>query len=131
MGTKLNNAPVYYTVGQVLFNPILDLESYLSAIQPRMRDANFPDYRPEVVQKLVFPFGGQENIPTQAPVLTSHTRHVFGDISGRANFVLDTNSLVFQTTEYGTFETFLETFLTGLRILHEALRLSFVERIGL
>jgi uncharacterized protein (TIGR04255 family) len=37
----------------------------------------------------------------------------------------------FQTTSYDTFETFSQTFLKGLGILHGALRLDFVERIGL
>ncbi|HBY5726993.1 TPA: TIGR04255 family protein, partial [Klebsiella pneumoniae] len=29
MGTKLKAAPVYYMLGQVQFNPILDLETYM------------------------------------------------------------------------------------------------------
>ena len=37
MGKKLANAPVYYTVAQVQFNPILNLDSFLPAIQAKMR----------------------------------------------------------------------------------------------
>jgi uncharacterized protein (TIGR04255 family) len=131
MGTKLNKAPVYYTVVQVQFNPILNLESYLPSIQPKMRDARFPDYRPEVFQRLVLPFGGSDGGQVSAPTLSSQPRYTFGDIEGRTSFVLESNSLAFQTTEYNTFETFSAAFIKGLGIVHDAIRLDFVERIGL
>lgn len=131
MGKKLSNAPVYYTVVQVQFNPILNLDSYLSAIQPKIRDMHFPDYRPEVFQRLVLPFGGVEGGQVPSPALAAQSRHTFGDIAGRANFMLESNSFSFQTAKYDTFETFSDTFLKGLSILHDAMRLDFVERIGL
>ena len=131
MGTKLTNAPVYYTVVQVQFNPILDLEGYIPAIQPKMREARFPDYKKEVFQQLVLPFGGAGQGQMAAPTLTPQSRYHFGDIAGRSLFLLETNTLSFQTTSYDTFETFSETFLKGLGILHNALHLDFVERIGL
>lgn len=131
MGKKLANAPVYYTVAQVQFNPVLDLDGYVSAIQPKMREAHFPDYKKQVVQQLVLPFGGTEQGQLAAPTVTPQSRHLFGDIDGQALFLLEANAMSFQTTDYDTFETFSTTFLTGLRILHDALRLNFVERIGL
>ena len=33
MGKKLTNAPVFYTVAQVQFNPVLDLDGYIAPIQ--------------------------------------------------------------------------------------------------
>lgn len=131
MGKKLNNAPVYYTVAQVQFNPVLDLDGYVSAIQPRMREAHFPDYKKEVFQQLVLPFAGTGQGQMAAPTMTPQARYLFGDIDGRSLFLLETNALSFQTTNYDTFETFSETFLKGLGILNDALRLDFVERIGL
>lgn len=131
MGKKLSKAPVYYTVAQVQFNPILDLDSYLPAIQSRMREAHFPDFKQEVFQRLIFPFGGMELNQTTAPTVTPQSRYLFGEIEGRSLFLLDTNSLSFQTTAYDTFETFSATLLKGLGLLHDALRLDFVERIGL
>lgn len=131
MGTKLNNAPVYYTVAQVQFNPVLDLEGYVSAIQPKMRELHFPDYKKEVVQQLVLPFGAAGQGQMAAPTVTPQTRYLFGDIDGRSLFLLETNALSFQTTNYDTFDTFSETFLRGLGILNDALKLDFVERIGL
>ena len=132
MGKKLTNAPVYYTVAQVQFNPVLDLDGYVSAIQSKMRESRFPDYKKEIFQRLVLPFvsgTGQEQM--SAPTVTLQPRYLFGDIDGRSLFLLETNALSFQTTNYDTFETFSKTFLKGLGILHDALRLDFFERIGL
>lgn len=131
MGKKLTNAPVYYTVAQVQFNPVLDLDGYIPAIQPKMREAHFPDYKKEVFQHLVLPFSGNGEGQIAAPTLTPLSRYLFGDIDGRSLFLLEANALSFQTTNYDTFETFSEIFLKGLGILHSALRLDFVERIGL
>ena len=131
MGKKLTNAPVYYTVAQVQFNPVLDLDGYIPAIQSKMREVHFPDYKKEVVQRLVLPFGGAEQGQMAAPTVTPQSRYLFGDIDGRSLFLLETNALSFQTTSYNTFETFSGALLKGLGILHDALRLDFVDRIGL
>jgi len=131
MGKKLTNAPVYYTVAQVQFNPVLDLDGYIPAIQSKMREAHFPDYKKEAFQRLVLPFGGAGQEQIAAPTVTSQSRYAFGDIEGRSLFLLETNALSFQTTTYDTFETFSKVLLDGLGVLHAALRLDFVERIGL
>ncbi len=131
MGKKLTNAPVYYTIAQVQFNPVLDMDGYIPAIQSKMREAHFPDYRKEVVQQLVLPFGASGEGQMAAPTVTPQLRYMFGDLEGRSLFLLETNALSFQTTNYDTFETFSETLLKGLGILNDTLRLDFVERIGL
>jgi uncharacterized protein (TIGR04255 family) len=131
MGKRLTNAPVYYTVAQVQFNPILDLDGYIPAIQSKLRDAHYPDYRKDVFQRVVVPFVGTDPGQMAAPTVTPQSRYLFGDIAGRSLFLLEANTLSFQTTNYDTFETFSEVLLKGLGILHEALRLAFVERIGL
>lgn len=131
MGKKLSNAPVYYTIAQVQFNPVLDLDGYIPAIQSKMREARFPDYKKEVVQRLVLPFGGTEQGQMAAPTITPQSRYLFGDIDGHSLFLLETNALSFQTTKYDIFETFSGALLKGLGIFHDALRLDFVERIGL
>lgn len=131
MGKKLNNAPVYYTVAQVQFNPILNLEGFLPAIQAKMREKRFPDFRQEVFPRLVLPFGGMEQGQMAGPTVSQQSRYVFGDMDGRARFFLETNALSIQTTAYQTFDAFSAILLEGLSILHEAIRLDFVERIGL
>jgi uncharacterized protein (TIGR04255 family) len=131
MGKKMNNAPVYFTVAQVRFNAYLNLDGHLPSIQEAMRLAGFPDFKPSQFQQLVMPFssggGGQPAVPTLVP----QARCTFGDMVGTSNFILENSALAFQTTAYDTFETFSETFLKGLKIVNDVLKLSFSERIGL
>ena len=131
MGIKLSNAPVYYTLAQVQFNPILDLDAFIPSIQAEMRKAGFPDFRKEIQQQFVVPFGGVVNAQIVNPAMTQQSRYMFGDIDAKTHFIIDSNGLVLQSTDYGTFETFSELFLRGLLILHNALNIDFVERIGL
>jgi uncharacterized protein (TIGR04255 family) len=131
MGTKLSNAPVYYTVAQVQFNPVLDLDSYVPAIQSKMRDAHFPDFKKEVFQRLDFPVLDTQQGQMVPPTMTTQARYLFGDIAGQTAFLLETNALTLQTTAYDTFETFSASLMAALGVLHTVLRLDFVERIGL
>ena len=130
MGIKMNNAPVYFTMAQVQFNPILNLENYLPSIQSKMREIHFPDYSREVVQEMTFPFAATTGIQI-APSVTNQARFRFGDIDGWQSFLLTQNQLSFQTTRYDTFETFLNCIASGLTILNEIMKLDFVERLGL
>lgn len=130
MGKKLSKAPVYYTVAQVQFNPILNLDGYMSAIQTKLREAHFPDFKQEIVQRLVLPLGWEAG-QAAAPTVTPQFRYQFGDISGRSVFFLEPNSLSFQTTAYETFDDFSASMMRGLSILHEVIGLDFYERIGI
>ena len=46
-------------------------------------------------------------------------------------YLLLSNALVFHTTAYNTFESFLERTIFGLNLVHEIVELDYVERIGL
>ena len=127
MGTKLKAAPVYYMLGQVQFNPILDLETYMPLIQAEMRKAHFPDFKREVIQQFMMPTEQGQIVP---PSAATQTRYLFGDIESTSSFVLDNYGLILQCTSYDTFETFSTTFLQGLITLDRILNLDFVERIG-
>jgi len=133
MGKKLNNAPVYYTVAQVQFNPILNLDAYIPAIQEKFRKEHFPAFKHEVMQRLVLPFGNTEGSQSAAGGLSfsSQPRFLFGNVQDTELFLVETNAMSFQTSSYETFETFSATLLKGLGILNDALGLDFVERIGL
>jgi uncharacterized protein (TIGR04255 family) len=131
MGIKMKNAPVYFTVTQVRFNAVLNLENYLPAIQDRMRAEHFTDYKREVLQRFALPIGGGDAEQIAAPNMLPQTRYTFGNTDGTSGFILDNNSLSFQTTDYDTFEAFSKNILNGLSILHEALKLDFTERVGL
>lgn len=131
MGKKMSNAPVYFTVAQIRFNPILNLDGYMSTIQPKMKDLHFPDYKQENMQRLVLPIAGGEVGQISPPSLVPHSRFVFGDREGMSNFVLENNSIAFQTTAYDTFEVFSGKLFAGLKVIHGTLGLDFTERVGL
>lgn len=131
MGQKMRNAPVYFTVAQVRFNPILNLESYLSDIQDKMRKLGFPDYKREDFQRVMIPFGSGVEGQSPQPKLQPQARCFFGDMERTTNFVLESNGFSLQTTEYDTFETFSKHLMDGLMVVHEAIGLAFSERVGL
>lgn len=131
MGKKLSKAPVYYTVVQVQFNPILDIDSFVPVIQSKLREKGFPDFKQEVVQRLVLPLIGPDASASSAPALSRQSRYSFGNMEGQTNFLLDANGFTLQTSAYETFNVFAEQFLAGLSIVNSELKLAFVERIGL
>ena len=110
--------------------PILNLDTYVPAIQAKMREKHFPDFKQDIVQRLVLPFGTVEPNRLAAPAVTPQSRYQFGDISGGARFVLETTRCRFrqQTTIRSKLS---ETLLAGLGVMHDALHLDFIERIGL
>lgn len=131
MVKKLSNAPVFYTLAQVQFNPILELSTFVPSIQSMMREAHFPDFREEVFQRLLLPYTGSGAGQATAPTLSLQSRYSFGDIAERTKFLLENNGLTFQTTAYESFDSFMRNFSVGLSIVHKFLKLAFVERIGL
>jgi len=132
MSKKMSNAPVYFTVAQIQFNPILDMDGYLPAIQEKMRITHFPDFKRESVQQLTIPFASSSQVgQAVAPSFVPRARCIFGNIEGTTEFVLENNALALQTTAYDTFETFSKTLLDGLEIVHSALQLDFTQRVGL
>lgn len=126
MGTPLKNPPVYFTLAQVRFNPLLKLQEFLPAVQEQMRKDGFPDFSAQTAFVLQFHLDGKSP-PTPMP----RERFTFGSVDRTHAFVLDQDSLTLQSTRYGRFEDFCETFIKGLAVVHEAVQLSFAERVGL
>jgi uncharacterized protein (TIGR04255 family) len=128
MGTPLKNPPVYLTLAQVRFNPILKLGDFLPGIQETFRQAGYPDFeRQNIVSIQITAQDGQP--PTPIPVQLE--RFQFGNSEKTHTFILDGQSLTLQSTDYGHFEAFSECFLGGLNIVNDAVKLAFTERIGL
>jgi uncharacterized protein (TIGR04255 family) len=123
-------APVYFTLVQVRFNPIMALDSYVPQIQNQLRLQGFPDVQQGVLTTINLNLSNpNEPRPPQVPV-SQVARYTFSNMNKTAGFILDQGSLLFQTTEYDVFEDFSGNFLNGLRIVHEAVKLSYTDRIG-
>lgn len=127
MGTPLKNPPVYYTLAQVRFNPILKLADFLPSIQESFRQAGYPDF--ERQQQISIQVNMQDGQPT--PVTIPVDRFQFGNIEKTHAFTLDNQSMSIQSTNYGHFEAFSSCFQTGLNIINDILKLAFAERVGL
>jgi len=126
----MSNAPVYFVIAQVRFNPILALEKYLPAIQDELRKAGFPDFQQNSIMTINVNLGGksdQQAPPMVAPVI----QWVFRDSNQRSGFILDQMSMSYQTTEYDTFEPFLSKVIDGLTIIHKHAQLDYTERLGI
>jgi uncharacterized protein (TIGR04255 family) len=128
MAKKMTNAPVYFALMQVRFNPILALDSYAPAIQERFRKRGFPDAQRGVRQTLNLNLaapGGPPQVPFGQTAL-----YTFYNMNRTSGFILDQVALSFQTTEYDVFETFSGEFRQGLQSVHSGVELSYTDRIG-
>src|SRR5450759_3507739 len=126
----MRQAPVYFTLVQARFNRILALDSYVPKIQDQLRLQGFPDTQKSVLATFNLNVGNpsESGVP-QVPV-SQMTRYMFGNMDKTAGFLLDQESLSFHTTNYDTFGGFSETFLNGLKIVHEAISLGYTDRVG-
>lgn len=135
MSKKLKHAPVYFAIGQVQHNPLLNLSTYVPAIQERMRKAGYPDFKQSIQAQIdlaATPLGAPDADAGAQPAIRKVEQFLFLNAGCTSGFVLQANSISFQTTEYDTFETFLSDLRLGLGTLHEAAGgLDFVERLGL
>jgi uncharacterized protein (TIGR04255 family) len=130
MARKMTHAPVYFAIVQARFNPILALDSYAPQIQEHFRKHDFPDAQRGALATFNLNLAAptEESAP-QVPIV--HTaRYTFFNIDRTAGFILDQGGLSFQTTEYDLFDTFSGTFRHGLQVVHDAVNLSFTDRIG-
>jgi uncharacterized protein (TIGR04255 family) len=128
MGTPLKSPPVYFTLAQVQFNPILKLLDFLPAIQDGFRNLGFPDYAPQKVFALRIAVQNGQAIPAMPGLVD---RFAFHNAEMTQSFLVDADKLTFQSTDYGRFEAFSDHLLQGLGLLDEILRLDFTERVGL
>ena len=131
MGKKLSNAPVYYTIVQVQFNPIMELDQYINRIQSRMSENGFPDFKRQIIQQFVLPMGNIQPDQITTSGLTPSYRFLFGDMVGSSMFMLANNSLSFQTTSYESFDKFALCFMEAIAIIQATLPVKFIERIGI
>lgn len=125
MTKKMKSAPLYFTIGQVKHNPLLNLNSYIPAIQERMRKAGFPDFKRATQVQIDLTL-------STANRTQEVERFQFSNTENTQGFVLGPDALSFMTTDYDTFEPFLTNLKLGLEILGaEVGGLSFTERLGL
>lgn len=130
MGQKMKNAPVYFTVAQVRFNPILSLDTYLPSIQESFRKIGYEDFKPAFIATFNLAIAASDGASQQVPTQQRISRYTFANMEGTRGFILEQNALSFQATDYDTFETFSSALLEGLDLLNKAVGISYSERVG-
>lgn len=132
MGTPLKNPPVYLTLVQARFNPLLKLADYVPSVQEGLRKAGYPAYSQQssVVMRLPNAQEMQQQ-PSALPQPAQHVQYFFSNAAQTHSFVLSADALTFQSSDYGTYQKFSAQFLEGLALVHDVVKLDFTERVGL
>jgi uncharacterized protein (TIGR04255 family) len=126
MGEKLKNAPIFFSIGQIRFNPILDMHRHIEALQKEFRKYSFSGFSEENLTSIQLdPAGASPNV-----VPTSQKRWRFTNSKKTGEFVLFQNSISYQTTRYETSQEFMPRLMTAIRTVHKELNLDYVEQIG-
>lgn len=130
MGEKLKNAPVYFALAQVRHNPVSRLSAYADSIGDEMRKSGYPDQRKSIAISFSFVASeqaDQQPTPQQEPI----ERLMFFNSSNTKGFIVEPTAIAFYTTDYDVSETFFSDFLSGVSIVHDCVKLDYIERIGL
>jgi len=126
MGEKMQNAPIFFTIGQVRFNPILDMHRHIEALQSEFRKYSFSGFNEENLTSIQVDPSGEAS----KAVSTSQKRWRFTNSKKTGEIVLFPNSISYQTTSYETSRDFMSRLMTAIRIVHKELTLDYVEQIG-
>lgn len=125
----MSNAPVYYALVQAHFNPVPAMAKYVDQIQDRLRREGYPLLEKQQFMQLVLPGPGQAQ--PQEPQIQQELRWLMTRSDRKAGFMLASSSITYHTTHYQTHEQFISELLRGLTVVHEAVSLDHVSRLGL
>lgn len=129
MGEQMKNAPVYFVIGQVGFNPSpVPINKKVTEIQEGFRELGFSDYKPQKLQQMNIIL--QNNQVSHSP---GEVRDIFEFANAQRTvmFRLEPNQLSLQAVEYKTFEDFSAKFAAALDLLASSIQLDFIGRVGL
>jgi len=126
MGQKMKKPPIFYTIGQIQFSPVLGMAKFVPDIQESLR-GKFPDFREENIATLQMRLAEGSPPPTQ---VISH-RWQFTDLKKTSGYILRPESLVFHTTAYEDSEHFLTMVLEGIKLVTAFVSLNYIESVAI
>lgn len=129
MSEKMSNAPVYYALAQVQFNPVAAMAKYVDEVQDILRREGYTLFEPQEVRQLQF-----TSIPGETPAepkLTQMNTWLITKADRSSGFILGQSSLTYHTTHYETSDEFLPELLRGLKAVHRVVNLDHLSRLGL
>ena len=128
MKRKMANAPIFYTLGFIRFNAILNMEEFIAKIQTDLRD-EYPDFVRDAVAEVQIQVQGPGKPPTVNTV--SSPRWNFRNAVTTSAFSLTATSILFHTTEYEDSDALVEEMLKGLKIVNQHARLAYIESVAI
>ncbi len=127
MSAKLANAPLYYALAQVRFNPVALMPKFADEIQDRLRRSGYPIFEKEVAQNIELDLSQNHDAK---PTITEMTNWFFTSPDKHSGYVLGKDFLNFQTTNYDCHEDFFKSFCDGLSLLNEIVDIGIITRLG-
>ena len=128
MKQKMSKPPIFYTLGRIKFNAILNMEDFIKNIQSDLR-LDYPDFATDIIAEVQIQLLGPGKPPTANTV--SSTRWNFRNEMTTAAFSVTSTSILFHTTEYEDSESLIEQMLRGLKIVHAHANLAYIESIAI
>lgn len=129
MDQKMANAPVYFALARVGYNPIQNLAKYIPEIQDEFRRVGYSRYAEEKNQTVEL--GIDEDGKTISPTLSEDTVWVFTNPERTSCFVASRSGLAFQTTHYLTRKPFFDSLMLGISLTSKVVNLDYIESIGI
>jgi len=125
----MSNAPVYYALAQVQFNPVAAMSKYIDEVQDHLRREDYTLFEPQQVTHLQFVTApGKAQTEPQVAHITSWLI-TKGDRT--AGYILSPSSITFHTTHYETSSEFIPELIRGLKAVHDVVKLDHISRLGL
>ena len=127
MGQKMSKAPIFYTIGQIQFSPVLGMAKFIPDMQESLR-GQFPDFRQEKIGTIQIRIAEENAPPAQA---VTQDRWNFTDLKKTSGYLLQPQTLVFHTTAYETSEQFLEKVLDGISVVNKYAHLTYIDSVAI
>lgn len=120
---KLYKSPLILVLAQIRFSPVLLIKDFIPVIQEELRKQKYSDYRAEQIQQVMF---------TGTDVKTEQTnRWVFASRDRRHAVIIAPDFVIYETSNYDVFETFLERFRPVLDLVQNKVGPDFAKQVGL
>lgn len=127
--SKMNNAPIYYALSQVQYNPIAAMSKYADDIQDILRHQGYTLFEQQHVNRLEFSVGPGQ--PQENPEIKQTTNWLISRADKGSGFILGPSSLTYHTTHYEANTEFIPAIIQGIRAVNEVVGLEHISRIGL
>ncbi|MEW5250740.1 TIGR04255 family protein [Microbulbifer discodermiae] len=124
--------PVFYALVQARFNTVSLMDKYIQEIQDLLRREGFPHFDTRIFKQIQLlrtheGLGADDNNPK----LISAQQWYLTNAERNSGFIINRDSVSFQTTCYQTREEFLHRLLEGLKVIDKVVHLEFVTRLGM